>query len=60
MPKKILGGHRGSPSYLRVWMTPPQPPEENMPSLSHAPHEGDFKFHISALWTHLAFTIITL
>ena len=26
MPKKILGGHRGSPSYLRVWMTPPPPP----------------------------------
>ena len=25
MPKKILGGHRGSPSYLRVWMTPPSP-----------------------------------
>lgn len=26
---------------------------------SWAPHEGDFKFHISALWTRFAFRIIT-
>ena len=50
---------------------PPRPPPlrkichqslmlgEGVTKTPWAPHEGDFKFHISALWTRFAFRIIT-